>query len=193
MTRAFLGIGLPERVTDALTSCRRVIIDTDPSWAREKWVPPENLHVTLRFLGTLEPGTLDAVAERLRGALSDQRTYTLGLSGCVPVPNARASSMLWASAGEGAGDTASLAGHIDVALKDLVGPAESRRFKTHVTLCRARRARPIDPVAIQAATAVLDAAGEAAAMSVRSVTLYTSTLTPAGPHYETHTVLPLSR
>lgn len=193
MTRAFLGIGLPGRVTDALIRCRRVIVDTDPAWAREKWVAPENLHVTLRFLGTLDPSTLDAVAERLRGTLADQHTHTLRLSGCVPVPNARVASMLWASAGEGAGVTASLAGHIDVALEDLVGPAESRRFKAHVTLCRARRARRIDPRAVQAASDVLGAAGEAAAMSVRSVTLYTSTLTPAGPHYETHTVLPLSR
>ena len=59
--RLFVGIPLPEATRRALTDGCDAIRADDSAWRTEKWVAPENLHITLAFLGRLPAESVDAL------------------------------------------------------------------------------------------------------------------------------------
>jgi 2'-5' RNA ligase len=69
MTRLFVAIWPPEELLERLADLER---PKDPG---VKWVPPENLHITLRFLGDAD---IDEVIERLDDVLLPNATAALG-------------------------------------------------------------------------------------------------------------------
>lgn len=181
--RAFVGLVLPEPVREVLIAVRTAILDADPAWGRDKWVEDENLHVTLHFLGEVSPETLEEGIRRMRTDLAAMRPFTLGFGRTQARPRAAEASMLWMRAIHGEAEAGELAG----AICDIFPPTETeRRFKAHVTLCRARRAHPLGAAAIAAAETVLGRAGAARlTMSVASVRVFESTLSGSGPQYRT--------
>ena len=66
--RLFVGIGLPESIAQALAgaACRSVSL-APGSASRIRWTPPGSLHVTLSFLGQVEPARLEPIAAALAG------------------------------------------------------------------------------------------------------------------------------
>lgn len=192
MVRAFIGIALPVAVRQTLVRCREAYLDEDPTWRHEKWVPEENLHVTLRFLGQVPEPTLDEVTDALEAAVATVGRFRVRLGSARAVPRPRAASLLWVDASAGAEETAALAAVVGEALTPCGFEPESRPFKTHVTLCRARALKRASTPALDAIDRVLAMASEReATLSVRAVTLYSSTLTPGGPVYEEIAVVPL--
>ena len=192
MPRAFIAISLPAAVVSTLGAVRRAVLDVEPGWAREKWVAPENLHVTLLFLGDRCDEDLDALAARTADALRPIEPYRLRLDDLRAVPRPGSASMLWAGGSEGTGHTADMAEYVRHAAAFLDLPEERRPFATHVTLCRARRPRPVSGAALEAAQHVLDrAADRDLSVSVRAVTLVESTLTPRGPDYRQRVSIPV--
>jgi len=192
MPRAFIGIGLPRSVRSTMLLCREAYLSVDPEWRGEKWVAEDNLHVTLRFLGTVEDASCDRVTEALRATVPAIERYRMRLGAPRAVPRPRAASLLWVEAASGGPETADLAAVISETLAALGFERDTRAFKTHVTLCRARHLRRVSVPALDAIEHVLDRSDErAASLSVREVTLYSSTLTPRGPVYEELAVIPL--
>lgn len=193
MPRAFFAIELTPEITDVLGACRLACVDADPSWAREKWVAPHNLHLTVRFLGDVDIGTLRRCADAARVAASRRAPYMLAFDRIRSVPRDRAASMIWVMPGAGVPDTVRLAAVFEEAVAGQCIQMEPRRFTPHVTLCRARRPRPLDPRAGVLMTRIIEAGQPSlTTMSVREVMLYTSTLTPEGPVYEHFAVVPLA-
>jgi 2'-5' RNA ligase len=131
--RAFLGLPLPEdrraRLASHVEQCARLA----PGY---RWVPAGNLHLTLRFLGSLEPETLERLGGRLEGVR--QPPFELQLDGrgsFGPRPSPR---VIWLGVKRGAEDCASLAAVLEAASAEAGLEAEPRRFRPHVTLARAR-------------------------------------------------------
>jgi 2'-5' RNA ligase len=194
MPRAFLAIELPLAVRSTLLECRDVMLAEDPAWRSEKWVAEQNLHVTLRFLGSVPDPACELVAERVALALSDLEPYRLRLDTLRVVPRARTASMLWVTASSGSEQTAQLAQRLAEATTFLDIPPETKPFSTHVTLVRARRPRRVSHDALDEMERHLARTDERSlSMSVREVTLIESTLTPRGPVYETMAVIPFGR
>lgn len=192
MPRAFLAVALPPQVRPTLVRCREAFIGRDPAWAEEKWVAEENLHVTLRFLGTVPEIACDLIAEEAAPMLARIAPYRLQLTAMRAVPRARSASMLWIAAGAGADETVHLAAELERTVAFLNLKAETRQFTTHVTLARARRPLRVSHEALDEVDRILHCATEReVTMSVREVTLYESTLTPRGPVYTPLAVLPL--
>jgi 2'-5' RNA ligase len=185
MPRAFLAISLPLAVRGTFESCRDAFVARDPAWRDEKWVAPENLHVTLRFLGTIADPACEVVTDRVRIALATVEPYRLRLDCAHAIPRPRSASILWIGPGSGAEETADVAARVAGAVSFLDFAPDGRAFKTHVTLCRARRPRRVQTDAIDEVDRILHCADErSVTMSVREVTLFASTLTPRGPVYE---------
>ena len=188
--RVFVAIELAAAPRTLVTRCVTTFLAADPSWAGEKLVAPDVLHVTLAFLGPVPGPGLGDLVERLTSAAAASPSLELSLAQLRCVPSPRRAAMLWITLGGDVGGVERLASTIARAA-DL--EAALRPFVPHITLARARRPRPADPSACARAGAVLSESGREAdrSMSVRAATLFSSTLGPAGPSYQRLAVLPL--
>lgn len=158
MTRLFVAVWPPEHVVTALGDVER---PRDPG---VKWVAPENLHVTLRFLGDADD---HEVIERLDEVLLPATQTVLGPAFDVLGEH----SIVLPAAG-----LDDLAHVVRRALRGVGTASERRRFVGHVTLARlGRRARPHRSVGTPF-TSEFD---------VTEVALVTSTLRETGAEYET--------
>jgi 2'-5' RNA ligase len=108
------------------------------------WVAPDNLHLTLKFLGSVDEARVPALVEALAAAAAGQAPYDLVLRGLGAFPSATRPRVLWAGAADGAERTADLAARVDAVLAELGVPREARAYTAHVTLGRVRvpRAQP---------------------------------------------------
>ena len=154
-----------------------------------KWVEPENLHLTLRFLGETPAERLPALREALAAAAAEVAPFELVVRGAGAFPDAGAPRVLWAGV-EATAALAALQRRVEEAVRGLGWEPEGTPFRPHVTLARARHPRPRAD-----ATAALAAAGTRVwgRMAVREVVLQRSTLTPAGPVYDPLGRFPLGR
>ncbi|MCE5203823.1 MAG: RNA 2',3'-cyclic phosphodiesterase [Actinomycetia bacterium] len=191
-TRAFLAIALDDGLRGVLAQSAAAVRKNAPTWRGEKWVSAQNLHVTLAFLGLLEPPALDAAQRLAETVCNDHSPYTLGLARVIPAPRPRSASMLWATVSDGYDETSELADELATRLVEVGYEPPAREFTPHITLVRARRPRPVPSLALDAANDVIASAEPLdLAMSVQGVTVYSSTLTPQGPVYDQLAFLPL--
>ena len=108
--------------------------DAASSKSRARWVRAENLHVTLKFIGHVDAGKLDAIRAALVGVRSDA-PVELRFRGLGFFPNERRPRVLWVGV-EGSPNLVVLAGELDVRLSELGIPRETRDFSPHLTLAR---------------------------------------------------------
>src|SRR5208282_2666128 len=98
-----------------------------------RWVRPESLHITLKFIGELTPERVEAIAQRLRrvgGSAFEIRSGGYGF-----FPTARAPRVFWIGI-HGGPQLAELAQSIDTATAELGIPREDRPYSPHLTLAR---------------------------------------------------------
>lgn len=191
--RCFLGIALPRGVLHLLAEAERAFLAHAHGWTDDKWVRRELQHVTLKFIGPLPDQSVDEAVAALGEALSQVPPFSLTLSGVRAVPSPRRASMLWAVFEGDVAAAASLARACDEVLAEGFGvEADTRSFKPHTTLVRTRKPRSAHEDAMQAAADAIQRGKDADRLvSVRHVTLYSSTLGPGGPSYERLSEIPL--
>jgi 2'-5' RNA ligase len=180
--RCFVAIPLPADTRETLLSACNAVRAVDRNWRGEKWVAPENLHITVAFLGEVPAQQIDILAEKIGREFTHMRKFDLPFARLHAAPDARRARMLWASYDDPEGMGAVLATAVGDAVAPLAIALEERAFWAHVTLVRARRPRPLSEHASEVLTRA--ARDVPAFVSVPSATLLSSTLTKAGPRYE---------
>lgn len=180
--RCFVGIPLPADMRRALVLASDAIRSQDAAWRNEKWVAESNLHVTLVFIGSIAENRVPALCDAVAEAVNSSSVFELVRSGIRAVPGARRCRMMWAAFDDPDLGCTALADALVEATVPFGAEHPEREFRAHATLVRARRPRPAGEGALAAANALLG--GLPTSMSVRSATLFASTLTPAGPVYE---------
>jgi 2'-5' RNA ligase len=150
------------------------------------WVAPANLHVTLKFLGQIDPGRVPALTEALRAAAAPHAPFTLAVTGLGAFPTPGRPRVIWAGLADAAGALRRLAGAVDAAAAALGVPAETRPFAAHVTLGRVREARRQPRLA-----EALERPESFGALAVTRVCLMRSELSPRGARYTELAALPL--
>ena len=149
-----------------------------------KWVRPENIHLSLKFLGEVEEARepeLRAALNQAAGGGSEPRPLTLQITGFGVFPDYRRPHVLWAGITPDAG--LELLQHgVEQAFAPLGFPTEARAFRPHVTLARtARDARPRDFQGLEEILAALDFDET---VTIAEVDLMQSTLQQDGPVYQ---------
>jgi 2'-5' RNA ligase len=144
------------------------------------WVATENLHLTLKFLGGVEPDHLEAVATTLGTVAAEDTAFDLALQGLGAFPTPTRLRVIWAGASSGAVEVAGLATRVEAALAPLGFAPEGRPFSAHITLGRVRQPRR-DPVL--AAAIAAGAAREFGGFRVDRLALMRSDLSPRGARY----------
>ena len=144
-----------------------------------RWTRPDNIHLTLKFLGDIEEGKADIIAERIEAICKGRLAFKLSVSGTGVFPNSRSPRVLWAGI-ELNDEIIAFQKGIEEAMASLGFEPEKRRFSPHLTLGRFRSSR-----AKQALLDKLDSARENifGIMDVNSVLLMRSDLGPGGAKY----------
>jgi RNA 2',3'-cyclic 3'-phosphodiesterase len=128
--RIFIGIDLDPEVRGRLSR----FLEGVESFAPEaRWVRPESLHVTLKFIGEQKPEQVEAIAERLRRV--EGNAFEIRFAGYGYFPTAKAARVFWIGIQAGP-QLADLAANIDVAVAELGIPREDRPYSPHMTLAR---------------------------------------------------------
>lgn len=109
-----------------------------------RWVQPDGLHLTLRFLGDIEGMKVARIDAVLRSVAGRHSPVSLRLGGAGAFPSLRRASVLWIGVRPDASLMA-LHAELELALSPLGYPREQKPFRPHITVGRARRgARPPD-------------------------------------------------
>ena len=149
-----------------------------------KWVRPENIHLSLKFLGDVEETRepeLVAALQRAAGSGNEPLPLTLQITGFGVFPDYHRPHVLWAGVTPDPG-LERLQHGVEQAFAPLGFPSEARAFRPHVTLGRAGRdAKPRDFNGLEE---ILAATDFDATVTVTEVDLMQSTLQPSGPVYQ---------
>jgi 2'-5' RNA ligase len=134
--RLFVALEVPDQVRDGFAALIAELRGADSSFSksRARWVRPENLHVTLKFIGHVDAGKLDAI----RAALAEVRLDSpveLRFRGLGFFPNGKRPRVFWAGI-EASPNLAPLAGEIEARLAKVGISGETREFAPHLTLAR---------------------------------------------------------
>jgi RNA 2',3'-cyclic 3'-phosphodiesterase len=134
--RLFVALQIPDSIRNdyaaLIDELRR--LDAKASPKKPKWVRPENLHVTLKFIGHIDPAKLGSIRAALTAVRSPQDVRlhfrNIGFS-----PNAKRPRVIWGGM-DASENLAPLAHAVDRQIATLGFPAEDRAFTPHLTLAR---------------------------------------------------------
>jgi 2'-5' RNA ligase len=180
--RSFIAVELPReiklmlaRIQDELKSRGRAPV---------KWVDPDIIHLTLKFLGNIPVDTIDNLTAAIREACRGVPPFRVEVGGLGVFPNPRRVQVVWVGLAGDIENLAQLQKRIDSALVPLGFTPESRPFTPHLTLARVRdRAAPAQK---QELGRIVAAARfeDVESLRVDAVHLMKSQLTPEGPVYD---------
>ncbi len=132
--RSFVAIPINQEVRANLDE---LIADLKKFREPVKWVRPDNLHITLRFLGNQEPDRLEELADRLQEKVAAE-AFQIEMEGLGAFPNLSRPRVIWAGVGIGQDKMLSLHGQVEEALEVWGCEPESRKFTSHLTLGRVK-------------------------------------------------------
>jgi 2'-5' RNA ligase len=177
--RLFVALDVGEAIREQL---RELLGRLREEYPDARWVRPEAIHVTLKFIGHVEADRVDAISEAL-GTVRSEQPVEVAFRGLGFFPNQRRPRLLWCGV-EASTNLSKLASDIEHALDPLGIPFESRPFVAHLTLARWEPGAHAGSVAkLVQASQTLQSAGFG---SVREIAfdLYQSVLKPSGAEYK---------
>lgn len=173
--RAFIAVILPPAVRQALGAlAARQAAQVPPGSVR--WVKPEAMHLTVRFLGDTAVAALPQLEAAMDSAAAAQDLFELHTQGFGCFPHCRRPRVLWAGL---AGDLAAMVAlkrSLDTRLVPLGWPPEERAFSPHLTLGRVKDGQALQDQRWPENVPELP-------IAVTGLTLIRSDLRPEGPQY----------
>jgi 2'-5' RNA ligase len=181
LLRAFIAVEIPAEIHQAIekkTAPIRAAVDD----SLVRWVPSQNIHLTLKFLGETSPTNLEMLEQMLCAEVSQHRSFELSFGGLGAFPNPKRPRVLWIGIQAPAGLEALQHG-IEAATATLGYPDEERPFSPHLTIGRVKQ--NAGSAAILKIRAALQETkiGSLGTIRVNAVHLFKSDLKPTGAVY----------
>lgn len=145
-----------------------------------KFVEPQNLHITLKFLGEIPESKIERISRALEKACSGFGKFEIEIVGLGAFPSERSPRVIWLGVGKGATTVSEIAENVDRELGKL-GFSREKNFVPHVTIARLKSKKDIDLMVDLFKKLSSYSFGT---MLVDSIRLKKSILTPRGPIYE---------
>jgi 2'-5' RNA ligase len=179
--RSFIAVDLPGSLRARLADVSRQLSASIPRGA-VRWMRPEGIHLTLKFLGDVTPAQLPAIQGLLAEIARHAQPCTCTVCGLGSFPDPRRPRVLWVGVHEASGSLKDLQQGLESGLAELGFPLEGRAFNPHLTLGRVRPERASAAAQIHAA---IEAAGEIdlGSLEAGSICLFRSDLRPEGATY----------
>jgi 2'-5' RNA ligase len=176
--RTFIALPLPDKV---LAELDKLITGMKPLSRDVKWVRPSSIHLTLKFLGNLNPEQLAAVFAGMdRFFQQRQSSFTLVTGDPGAFPNSRRPRVLWVGVeGSGIPELLNVQNGIEKIMVEEGFPEEKRNFSPHLTVGRFKVARPAEKLMNEYITYNFPALE----FTLREVLVMKSELKPSGAVY----------
>ena len=185
--RLFVGVELDETLrAEIAATVERVRKKLERGHARltARWTPPENLHVTLWFLGEVDDARAALVARSIERPF-ETRAFTLRVAGAGTFPSSGAPRVLWMGIVEGGPSLLALNGELAGRLIPLGFEPEARRYSPHLTIARVKEGPRSTGATLRALVS------DVGSCDVAAVTLFRSRTSPKGASYEALLRVPL--
>ncbi len=131
--RAFVAFELPEEI---LQHARSLQASLKEMGVKLRWVKPQNIHLTLKFLGQIPVAHIAAVETAMQSAVQGQGPLRLTVQGMGVFPGIKRPRVLWTGLGGNLDCLQKLALRLETALESQGFAREKRPFKAHLTLAR---------------------------------------------------------
>jgi 2'-5' RNA ligase len=188
--RLFTAVRPPEDALEAVVDARRRLTERIGDRA-VRWVPDENLHVTLHFLGKSSPELIGDIEQAMRDAARRLGGgVDLTLSGVGAFPSARRPRILWVGVADGGERLAELQRDLQEPFRKLGFDPDERPFHPHITIGKVRKRIPSSDRAAIAA-ALDETEPEERAFHAEELLLVQSVLGSAGATYTAIRAVPL--
>jgi 2'-5' RNA ligase len=189
--RSFIAIELPEEAKEGLARLKKELERDEHKFV--KWVDPRGIHLTLKFLGNIPSKQVAEITEAIEGAAQGISPFYLEIGGLGTFPSLRQARVFWVGIGGEVDKLSRLQQNIDSALAALRFAKEERSFVPHLTLARTRQgASPLERRSfgeLVGSTIFEDKYH----VTVKSISLMRSQLTPAGAIYTRLSLVGLGR
>jgi 2'-5' RNA ligase len=155
--------------------------EIEKTGADVKLVEPENIHITVKFLGDTDENNIDGIERSIKESVRGIEPFSITLKGTGVFPNQNYIKVLWIGITD-SGDIETIAHAIDEKLSPLGFKKEHRGFSPHLTVGRVKTARNKDQLLRVIENHISE---KFTIQRVESITLKKSELTPKGPIYTT--------
>ena len=172
--RAFITIDLIPSIREKISYIQQILKGCD---LNVRWVNPDNVHLTLKFLGEINEESLEQIKKIMTDVAEGSKEIKTSLESFGFFPNERKPRVFFVST-TSQETLKSIADELEDKLQDLGFKKESK-FKSHITLARIKSIQNIDCLKEKIKDIDL---GEN--LPVNEIILYESTLTPEGPIYD---------
>lgn len=178
--RAFIAIDLPPQTKDAISKIQDKLKISLP---KVGWVKPFNLHLTLKFLGEISPKQLDLLNQIINEIGSKANNFKIRLEALDLLPDIARARIIWMGTEKIEAQLQQIVEELEAKLSQLGIPKEKRVFCAHITIGRIRT--HIAPSILEEALGKLknELLREELEFTAEKITLFQSTLGPAGPDY----------
>jgi 2'-5' RNA ligase len=180
--RTFIAIGLPQEVKNFLGSLQEIL---KAGQADVKWVSPENIHLTLKFLGERDKKKIEAVIKIIDEVCGKTPDFRLAFSSLGAFPKKEYPRVVWVGLSEGEAEVRQIAERLENEICRLGIAKEKRPFSSHITLGRVRSAHNRSQLVERLNYLEKNFPQEKPDCQAAKITLFKSTLTPSGPIYGT--------
>ncbi len=176
--RIFIALDIEQWIKDGLQEAVRELRRTR---APVRWVKPEGMHLTLKFLGQTPEEKVASLESSLESVCRDIFPFPVTVSGLGAFPGLSRPRVLWAGVEEPTGTMETLAGSLEEGMLALGWKKEKRKFHPHITIGRVKGNINLK----QLSDAVSEFQGKIwGRQETSGVSLYRSHLEPAGARYE---------
>lgn len=173
--RLFVAVGLPDSVRKTIGELQSEL----KRFARDaKWVNPTGIHLTLKFLGYVDPAQIEGIQGAIRKVTQECPPTEIEIRSCGAFPNSRRPNVLWT--GVESEKLVEIQGRVEEALVALGFEKEKRGFTPHLTLARFRDPHGLTPLMLEVEKKKALSFGSFTASKIR---LYESILHREGAEY----------
>lgn len=178
--RCFIAIDIDEKTRAAIADLQKQLAaKVDIKKGDVKWVEPDNIHLTLKFLGEIDDAKIPEISGITERVAAAHNKFTLDVE-TVGSFGGKSAKVVWVGAGKGADKLLALQKNLDEHLTLAGYPSEEREFSAHLTLCRVRN--PKAGIKLADACKAFENY-KLGSISADALCVYQSQLTPAGPIY----------
>jgi len=188
MIRVFLAIELSSGIRENLYSIQQQLKTTLPPI---NWVRPESIHLTLKFLGYVEPSVVSQLLSAVEPIGKKHKPFSVDVQGLGVFPQVKHPRIFWVGLTGSTQALQDLVFEIDVVLETMGFPPEEKTYHPHLTLARIKRENAkVGSALIQ--TKALESDQHLGTLNVNGFTLFQSDLDSSGAKYTSLWTVPFS-